>query len=94
MGFTCAACHTAQINLGGVPTVIDGAQALGDFQGFLKGLDDAMISTHESPEKFARFADSVLGQDRTAEETQALKNYWDFLALLAFPIQLILFQMN
>jgi len=74
MGFTCAACHTAQINLGGVPTVIDGAQALGDFQGFLKGLDDAMISTHESPEKFARFADSVLGQDRTAEETQALKN--------------------
>ena len=73
IGFTCAACHTGQINYRGTRIVIDGGAALIDFDGFRKALGAALGTTATSQLRFDRFADRVLGTRRTLETTQRLK---------------------
>ena len=61
VGLTCAACHTTQLNYGGVGYVIDGAPSLGDFSGLLRALEGSLAATLDRPAKFDRFAAAVLG---------------------------------
>jgi processive rubber oxygenase RoxA-like protein len=45
LGFTCAACHTTQVNYDGVALRIDGGPSLADFQTFLNDLAAALKAT-------------------------------------------------
>ncbi|MFZ6657355.1 di-heme-cytochrome C peroxidase [Undibacterium sp. TJN19] len=60
MGFTCAACHTGQINYKGTGMRIDGGPASSDMAGFLKGLTDAMIAVRDKPDVQKRFVQAVM----------------------------------
>lgn len=56
VGFTCAACHTTQINYRGTAMRIDGAPGLADVASFLEGVRDALAATLADPAKLARYA--------------------------------------
>ena len=60
MGFTCAACHTSQINYKGTGIRIDGGPAASDMETFMEDLAAAMYATHDDPAKFDRFAAKVM----------------------------------
>ncbi len=62
MGFTCAACHTTQINYQGTGIRIDGAPANSDMETFMIDLAEALHVTLETPEKLDRFVANVLQQ--------------------------------
>lgn len=78
VGFTCAACHTSQINYKGVGMRIDGAPALADMESMLIALEASLAASQASvnAEKFDRLARKA-GQDKSVED----KN--NFSALLA-----------
>jgi mono/diheme cytochrome c family protein len=59
LGLTCAACHTAKLNLGGKEVIIDGGPTLADFKTFLHDLNEAFAATLRDDAKLARFADRV-----------------------------------
>ncbi len=60
VGFTCAACHTSQVNYQGQAIRIDGGPAMADMVGFLTALEKSMIETLEDSTKQKRFVDNVL----------------------------------
>lgn len=60
MGFTCAACHTTQINYQGTGIRIDGGPANSDMETFMVDLAAALHATLENPEKRDRFVANVL----------------------------------
>ncbi len=62
MGFTCAACHTTQINYQGIGMRIDGGPANADMENFMIDLADALHATLAIPEKLQRFITHVLKQ--------------------------------
>ncbi len=63
LGLTCAACHTGQIEFAGQTLQIDGGPAGADVFRFLEDLGQAVAATERDPQRFARFAHRVLGQD-------------------------------
>ena len=70
MGFTCAACHTNQVNYQGTKILVEGAPTLGNMVMFLNKLLLAMESTSSDDAKFERFARNVLG-DSYSDKTKA-----------------------
>lgn len=79
MGFTCAACHTGQVNFQGQAMRIDGGPAMADMVGFLSGLEKALISTRDDPGKRERFIQRVLARNndyRKAEQVSADLDRW------------------
>lgn len=60
MGFTCAACHTNQINYQGTGIRIDGGPAAADLEMFMDDLAQALLATLNDDEKFSRFSAAVL----------------------------------
>lgn len=62
IGFTCAACHTSQINYQGLAIRIDGGAPLADMELMLENLSGALNASLEQPEKFERLAKKVLGK--------------------------------
>lgn len=78
MGFTCAACHTTQINYAGTGIRIDGGPANSDMETFMIDLAAALYATLETPEKLDRFVTNVLiqGHYKNANDVLAdLKKY-------------------
>ncbi len=63
VGFTCAACHTNQINYQGTGIRIDGAPALADFEGFFLGIERALEATLNNPDKFDRLANKMIAKE-------------------------------
>ncbi|WP_428307985.1 di-heme-cytochrome C peroxidase [Lacipirellula sp.] len=55
LGFTCAACHTANLTYEGKTLRVDGGAALADVEQFLASLAASMRATVQSEEKFERF---------------------------------------
>ena len=74
MGFTCAACHTGQIDYEGVGYRIDGGPALADVHGFLTDLSAALVATRDDAGKFDRFAQRVLKHAASPGDRDQLKN--------------------
>lgn len=71
IGMTCAACHTRQIDVGGVPYRIDGGPGVVDFQPFLADLDVAVNTVLTDDAAFKAFARAVLGgNDSPANATK------------------------
>lgn len=68
VGFTCAACHTSQINYQGAAIRIDGGATLADMEQMLKSLSAALTASLESPAKFERLASKVLKGNDPAEQ--------------------------
>ena len=78
MGFTCAACHTTQINYQNTGIRIDGGPAYSDMETFMIDLAEALYATLKNPEKLERFVANVLqqGHYNNADDIQAdLKQY-------------------
>ena len=79
LGFTCAACHTGQINYQGMAIRIDGGPSMANMPGFLNALEDSLRTTLKTPEKFARFAKRVIALDndyRSEAEIKKDLDYW------------------
>ena len=72
VGYTCAACHTGQINYRGKKIRIDGGQPLSDFVGFMRHLKLSFQETKDRPGKFRRFA-RRLNIELTDENVSVLK---------------------
>jgi len=65
VGYTCAACHTSQVNYtgdNGTTTAIriDGGPAMADMVGFLTALEKSMVATLNNEDKRQRFVEKVL----------------------------------
>ncbi|MEI9932247.1 MAG: di-heme-cytochrome C peroxidase [Rhizomicrobium sp.] len=81
MGFTCAACHTGQVNYNGTGIRIDGAPAMADMDTFLADLSADISTTSEAganPALHARFVKRVLalGHYKSQDKIDAdLKTY-------------------
>jgi len=67
IGFTCAACHTGQINYQGTAIRIDGAPALADMDMMLKSLSAALNASLEQPDKFDRLARKITDTNSPAQ---------------------------
>ncbi|ACE84247.1 di-heme-cytochrome C peroxidase [Cellvibrio japonicus] len=65
LGFTCAACHTSQINYNGKAIRIDGGPSMADMVGFLSGLEQSLQATLDNDEKYQRFVTAVLARNNT-----------------------------
>lgn len=68
LGYTCAACHTGQVNYTDennkkYAVRIDGGPAMADMVGFLYELERSMEQTLKDTDKQKRFVDAVLAQD-------------------------------
>ena len=73
VGFTCAACHTGQINYQGRGIRIEGGASMIDLNKFKKAVGLSLLLTRYEPFRFNRFANRVLGEDHTAAEKDKLK---------------------
>lgn len=79
VGFTCAACHTGQIEYKGVSLRIDGGPAVTDLGKFRQAIGAAVALTKYVPGRFGRFADRVLGPDHSDGAEQELEQAFDQL---------------
>ncbi len=73
MGFTCAACHTGQINYKGKAVRIDGGPAMADMVTFLIELKKAMEAARNDP-KWPKFVGRVLELDNDYDTEEEVKN--------------------
>jgi hypothetical protein len=73
VGYTCAGCHTAQINYKSQAIRIDGGPAMADMVGFLTALADAMQSTLDDPAKYQRFVKKVLEIDNNYDNEEEIR---------------------
>jgi len=74
VGFTCAACHTTNINYKGTALRVDGTAALINMAGFLTDLSAALEATVNDDAKFDRFAARVLGNGAKAAKKTSLRS--------------------
>jgi len=73
LGFTCAACHTGQLEYKGTSLRIDGGPALIDLNKFTNAVGLALFYTDVIDSRFNRFAKRVLGAHATDAEVKALR---------------------
>lgn len=85
IGYTCAACHTGQVNYQGQAIRIDGGPAMADMVGFLKALELAMRTTLNEPAKLERFVTRVIdrgGNFKKKDDVIASLKEWDRTIML------------
>lgn len=70
VGFTCAACHTTQINYKGTGIRVDGAPALADMEGFLDALEAALAATLNDEAKWNRLVAATATEESEAERAR------------------------
>ena len=70
IGFTCAACHTGQVNYKGTAIRIDGGPAMADMVGFLADLQKSMDIAMANSEKNQRFVAKVLELNNSYSNTE------------------------
>ena len=79
IGYTCAACHTGQVNYKNQAIRIDGGPAMADMVGFLTNLQKSMQAAQSNPEKHQRFVAKVLELNNSyskAPEVEADLKKW------------------
>ena len=67
VGFTCAACHTTQVNHNGVGIRIDGGPAMTDLWTMFVNLEQALKASMPD-EKFSKLANRILKDDSSDKE--------------------------
>ncbi len=73
MGPTCAACHTQQISYQNQLIRIDGGQGQIDLPALLQDITQSLKATLDNPEKYARFAQHLLGKNPSDKTHTTLK---------------------
>ena len=73
LGFTCAACHTGQIESKGKKIRIEGGPALADLAPFRDEMIEAFKATLADEAKFGRFAAKLLKGDAATDKAKALR---------------------
>lgn len=73
VGFTCAACHTGQINHKGTALLIEGGAAMHDAVAFQRMMGEAMVLTAEIGWKRERFLDEVMRREPWPGGREALE---------------------
>ena len=85
VGYTCAACHSGQVNFKGKAIRIDGGPAMADMVGFLTNLETSMKATLADSAKNQRFVARVLERNNdyseAAQVTSDLKKWTNTLEL-------------
>jgi len=79
VGYTCAACHTGQVNYKGKAIRIDGGAAMADMDGFMDELGHALGATLKNDEKRTRFVKNVLAIDNNYDSEKDVISdleYW------------------
>ena len=75
LGFTCAACHTSELNFGNHRLRIDGGPPLSDFQSLIEELSAALRATVEDDARLSRFSKRILaGAGYNETEKNRLKS--------------------
>lgn len=74
VGFTCAACHTGQLNYKGTALRVDGAPAMADMGGFLDQLAKSLRYTQDNPEALKKFVAAVQTLDHSAKAEDIVKD--------------------
>ena len=64
LGFTCAACHTGQIEFGNKKILINGGQSMWDIKNFVKHLLQALFLTLKDERKLSRFVEKVFETEK------------------------------
>ncbi len=77
VGFTCAACHTGQVEYQGKAMRIDGGASAVDLDTLQIELGYAVAYTAMLPGRYGRFEKAVLGENATDEAKQELKKAFD-----------------
>jgi hypothetical protein len=77
VGFTCAACHTGQINHKGKAILIEGGSAMHDAVAFQRRMAEAMVLTSEIGWKRERFLDEVMRREAWPGGRAALATSFD-----------------
>src|ERR1700691_2555669 len=84
LGFTCAACHTAQLNYKGLGIRIDGGPAGTDIDSFLQALATAVEAARtDSNGGRARFIKNVMDRGHYASEDDVLKDLQNYAQRLS-----------
>lgn len=73
MGFSCAACHTGQLNYQGTGIRIEGGPAMTDLGKFRSAVGIALAMTYYIPTRRARFIERVYGPDVSDEQVTELE---------------------
>ena len=68
LGFTCAACHTGQVNYKNTGIRIDGGPAGSDMDSFLQDLEKTLRTTRDTDAVRARFVKRVMDRGHFASE--------------------------
>jgi hypothetical protein len=76
IGFTCAACHTTQVNHKGIGIRIDGGPAMTDVWTMFVDLEQALKASLPNKE-FSKLADRILKDE--SSDTEKRKNLYDRL---------------
>jgi len=75
MGFTCAACHTSQINFQGQAIRIDGGSSMANMNQFMLDLGRALQVTAKDEKKKARFIKQVLARNGVTRTISGGRDY-------------------
>lgn len=85
MGYTCAACHTGQVNFKGKAMRIDGGPSMADMVGFLTAMEKSLEQTQADAAKRDRFVKAVLALNNNYSDAEAvtkdLKKWSDTIRL-------------
>lgn len=73
IGYTCAACHTAQVNYKGQAIRIDGGPAMADMVGFLTALEKSLKAVNQPGAKQEQFIAKVLELDNGYDDEEQIK---------------------
>ena len=87
VGFTCAACHTGQINYQGKGIRIEGGPSMIDLNKFKTAVGLSLLLTRYEPLRFNRFANRVLGEDHTTAQRDELKEKLKSLVAEALEVK-------
>lgn len=74
IGFTCAACHTGQVNYKNIGIRIDGGPAMADMVGFLTNLQDSLEVAMADAGKNQRFVSKVLELNNSYADAKDVQN--------------------
>ncbi len=73
IGFTCAACHTGQVNYKNTAIRIDGGPSMADMVGFLTALEQSLNATIDEDAKFDSFVERVLALNNDYSSSEEIK---------------------
>lgn len=86
IGLTCAACHTAEIEIAGARHVIDGAPTNADFYELISSLSASLDATVADSGKYSRFAAKVSNDGSLQDELEKAATHFNAFVSQSTPV--------